>query len=688
MTDNFVIALWDLTADQSDELSFKKGDAILVLRHKNGFYRGQLGDKKGWFQDDYVRKPTPEELAQIQQPTATSPPATEPPISQPAQTTPITPRGRQGRPNDATTSEHSTPSAASSPSSASPVGVRSLSGYSSSPSSTGDRQYSPSPTPAVTSRSGEAVSSTCAPLGLLASNQPSRTLSSDSPFSRESSYGLYRPAGQTNQLSTPSLYITAPQLAALSAAQSSPPSAPSAFSLTSSLPPSSMTTSASTSAVSPRPSVLPTGAQVSSTPSMPAVRNQVVRVSLRVEQKLSGAPAFVSLALDPAMTVADIVQYIAKKISFRERTISSDELVLCVDTKKLASTELAWPHRNEALTLRIRKARAPAHVLSTAVALYSYSCPDRSDVLAFDVGAVLLIHHKLQEEWWIASLNGKRGLIPAPYVKEIEATPTSASPVTTTTPSPAVVASAAAASPPSPSTPPSSPFPFPFTSSSSSSSLLSSSSSCSSPSATTTLRPASPSSSASPSTSQSPAPPASRDSSRSPSADPHFTGEATRLRSGSSPGAAQPHPRFGWQQRHSTEFMPLPRASSVIMNSPLATSDSHAPTLSTSSDGSFAGGSTTSEEQQQQKKAPDVDQVALTEPAPMQMLQQQSMTEMPYMPGMHGWWPNAYNPYMNQMNLMYPGMAPVMGTPFFNPYYNMSFANITVDPHAQQQQQQ
>eukprot|EP01083_Nonionella_stella_P083060 229483_1 len=53
-----VIAQWDYTAQEDDELSFSKGDTIIVLKDedKNGWCRGRLekNNNKGWFNMAYI----------------------------------------------------------------------------------------------------------------------------------------------------------------------------------------------------------------------------------------------------------------------------------------------------------------------------------------------------------------------------------------------------------------------------------------------------------------------------------------------------------------------------------------------------------------------------------------------------------------------------------------------------------
>eukprot|EP01083_Nonionella_stella_P083061 229485_1 len=53
-----VIAQWDYTAQEDDELSFSKGDTIIVLKDedKNGWCRGRLEKNKnvGWFNIAYI----------------------------------------------------------------------------------------------------------------------------------------------------------------------------------------------------------------------------------------------------------------------------------------------------------------------------------------------------------------------------------------------------------------------------------------------------------------------------------------------------------------------------------------------------------------------------------------------------------------------------------------------------------
>ncbi|MDP2439089.1 MAG: SH3 domain-containing protein [archaeon] len=60
-----VVVLWDCEALEADDLELRKGDILRVICHdpNTGFYQGEIDGRIGWFQDDYVRKPTRQETS-------------------------------------------------------------------------------------------------------------------------------------------------------------------------------------------------------------------------------------------------------------------------------------------------------------------------------------------------------------------------------------------------------------------------------------------------------------------------------------------------------------------------------------------------------------------------------------------------------------------------------------------------
>lgn len=51
-----VVVVFDYVAQETDELSLKKGDVILnVVKVQEGWCQGMLNDKKGMFPDNFVK---------------------------------------------------------------------------------------------------------------------------------------------------------------------------------------------------------------------------------------------------------------------------------------------------------------------------------------------------------------------------------------------------------------------------------------------------------------------------------------------------------------------------------------------------------------------------------------------------------------------------------------------------------
>lgn len=51
--------------------------------------------------------------------------------------------------------------------------------------------------------------------------------------------------------------------------------------------------------------------------------------------------------------------------------------------------------------------------------LFSYA-PEQEDELALDIGDVLEFLEEVEEGWWRGRLNGKEGIFPSNFVKEID----------------------------------------------------------------------------------------------------------------------------------------------------------------------------------------------------------------------------------------------------------------------------
>ncbi|MDP2439088.1 MAG: protein kinase [archaeon] len=153
----------------------------------------------------------------------------------------------------------------------------------------------------------------------------------------------------------------------------------------------------------------------------------LVKVNCKLSSSVSGlSDLSLTLMIPTTDTVESLRQLCMSKVLLQTPPSFHDQLnrlhlQLFHYSKQLTSSSLVLAFKGLPLTLkRSRHSGSRILPISRAVALFPYSCPTRSDVLSFQKDDVIEILDKIEPTWWIARLDGRRGLIPAPYVREIQ----------------------------------------------------------------------------------------------------------------------------------------------------------------------------------------------------------------------------------------------------------------------------